>query len=183
VTDLESLNFEKDPVLGYLDMDSILAELNRHPFADWPVRRIMYDCPNPRLYQKSREILAGRFVPYLFSMLNVMEKYDIDMDMARIDFVTETMDQELAVVIADLADKRGLENRITNVLLGYCAGAKKIKKAFGFDGGNVGHDSMLGLGASVKIQADVLSLLGFKIRPRVPGSAHPLAHAPLKELP
>lgn len=122
-----------------------------------------------------------RVLPYLKRMMKVLDEYDIRFEMARLDFVIETMDNEMATII----DAMGLPNQQTNVLLGYCAGAKKLKKAFlegPGGGGQTGRDVMVGLGASVKIQADVLNLLGFQMIKREPGSPHPLAHERLKLL-
>jgi hypothetical protein len=168
------------PYDGPFDVDAILAKLNELPFADWPVQKIL-DCPQPKVYNGSREIFAMRILPYLKRMMKVLDEYDISFEMARLDFIIETMDNEMATLI----DAMGLEKQQTNVLLGYCAGAKKLKKAFlpgPGNGGEAGRDVMLGFGASVKIQADVLNLLGFRMVPRTPGSPHPLAHERLRLL-
>lgn len=162
------------PPSGPYDVDAILAELSRLPFAAWPVQRII-DCPQPKVYNGARQIFAMRILPYLRRMMDVLDAYDILFEMPRLDFVIDTMDNEMATII----DAMGLETQTTNVLLGYCAGAKKLKRAFiegPTGGGQAGKDMMLGLGASVKIQADVLNLLGFRMIPRLPGSAHPLSH-------
>lgn len=159
---------------GPFDVDAILRELNRLPFAEWPVARII-DCPQPKVYTSARQVFAMRVLPYLKRMMGVLDLYDIRMELERLDFIIETMDNEMAVLI----DAMGLDKQTTNVLLGYCAGAKKLKRAFiegPGNGGHTGHDVMLGLGASVKIQADVLHLLGFRMIPREPGSKHPLDH-------
>lgn len=162
------------PYNGPFDVDAILSELNRRPFAEWPVQGII-DCPQPKVYTGARQIFAMRTLPYLKRMMKVLDLYDISFEFPRLDFIVETMDQEMAALI----DAMNLENQTTNVLLGYCAGAKKLKRAFMEGPGNGGHtgkDMMLGLGASVKIQADFMSLLGFRMVPRLPGSPHPLAH-------
>jgi hypothetical protein len=162
------------PYDGPFDVDAILAELNRHPFAEWPVQKIL-DCPQPKVYTGARQIFAMRVLPYLKKMMRVLDEYDVRFELPRLDFIIDTMDNEMATLI----DAMGLEPQTTNVLLGYCAGAKKLKRAFlegPGGGGQTGKDVLLGLGASVKIQADVLQLLGFRMTPRQPGSPHPLAH-------
>jgi len=163
------------PYDGPFDVDAILAELNRHPFAEWPVQKII-DCPQPKVYKGAREIFAMRVLPYLKRMMRVLDEYDIRFELPRLDFVIETMDNEMATLIGAMFPQG---NQQGDVLLGYCAGAKKLKRAFmegPGGGGQTGKDVMLGLGASVKIQADVLNLLGFRMMPREPGSPHPLAH-------
>lgn len=163
---------------GPYDVEAIRLQLAARKFAEWPVSAIVA-CPQPKVYTAARELLAMRTLPYLKRMMTVLDRYDIFMDMDRLDFIIEMMDQELAVLI----DAMHLEKQVTNVLLGYCAGAKKLKKAFteGIGGGGqTGHDVMVGLGASVKIQADILELLGFKMVRRADGSKHPLDHTRLK---
>jgi hypothetical protein len=171
---LGEISFDKDPALGYVDVDGILAELNRRPFKDWPVQKIL-DCPNTHVYQGARQILASRMVPYLRSVIAWSRGWDVKFEVERIEFITETMDNELAVLI----DGLGLEPKITNVMLGYCAGAKKIVRMFDTgprNASNTAQDLMLGLAASMKIQADFLQLLGFEIRPRDPSLPPPFSH-------
>ena len=161
------------PPSGPYDVDAILAELSRLPFAAWPVQRII-DCPQPKVYNGARQIFAMRILPYLRRMMDVLDAYDILFEMPRLDFVIDTMDNEMATII----DAMGLETQTTNVLLGYCAGAKKLKRAFieGPTGGTgrKGHDAGPGgIGQDPGGRAQP---------PRVPDdtpsprSAHPLSH-------
>lgn len=164
------------PRSGPFVVEDIAAQLNLLPFAEWPVARIIA-CPQPKVYAAGRKILAGRMLPYLARIMKVLDHYDITMDIDRLDFVTDTMDGELAEIV----DRLGLPTNPTNVLLGYCAGAKKIRRMLmDGQGTQTGHDMMVGLGASARIQADVLSLLGFKMVPRAEGSKFPLDHSRLK---
>jgi hypothetical protein len=159
------------PAQGPYDVDLILDGLNRRPFREWPVGRII-SCPQPKVYDGARAIFAMRILPYIRFSYDKLKTVHAEFDMARLDFITETMDQELAVLI----QRMGLPEKPTGVLLGFCASAKKILKINGSGGDRTAEDLVNMMGAAQLMTTDLIGRLGFGLKPSAPDAPHPLAH-------
>jgi hypothetical protein len=101
-----------------------------------------------------------------------MSKFDIRLDKYRIEFVVETMDNEIAEVVESMP----IEDKIKDVLEVYFMSAKKLRSQL-IENDKVGHDFALALAAAAKMQVDILDLFGLEMIPLEPGATHPLAHA------
>lgn len=155
---------------GHIDIEATMAILKAKRFREWNLTELVH-CPQPKMYQAAREELAQRMFPFFIDLLKEMGKYDIRIDKDRVEFFIKTMDIEMVKLIA----ASPMDDKMQQVIVAYIAVAKDLRHQI-FDNDVVGHDIMAGVAAAIKLQQDLMDLMGVEMVPLKEGDPHPLSH-------